>query len=250
MKCSNCGANLPDGTVFCEFCGRSLIAEQNQEQPKKRKNVEVALGAKQLLLIMVGVALLVMFLGHVVLMNTSIENVRPISMLLEMSGEKDAVDDLKDEVDELTDELEDEFDRYEDELEDELGSKGVKLVDNVIDAIDKCSEKLSINNFKKMVNSYGKLNDAAADLFDDLEDEAEELAEIQKMLSVLSTGLLIASLLSLLFTVIGGLVRKNGLIIAGMVFSTFFCLMLYSWVFIILNIGVHVVMIKLVKDAQ
>ena len=248
MKCRNCGATYPDGTAYCEICGNPLSAEPVQQE-KKKVNLG-GFGPKNLLLILVGVAVLVMFLGHVSLVNTSVENIRPISMLMEMSGEEDAFRDAKDEIDELADKIEDQFELREDEIEEELGKKGIKLSEKLLKSLEKCADKLSINNFKNLTKAYTNLAEVADGEFDDLEDDIEEIQEIQKGLGVIATGLLIASLLSLLFTVIRGLVRKSGLVIAGLVFSTLFCLIFYNWLFIIANIAVHVVMIKLIKNDQ
>lgn len=245
MKCNYCGTENVELAAVCEKCGAPL---NQPAQPPKAKSG--GFGGKNLLLIMVGVALLVMILGHISLMNTAIEDIRPIAILLEMSGEQDAVEELKDEVDDYADELEDEFDRYEDELEDELGSKAVKLTGNVLKAVEKCADKLSINNFKSLISACTKLVEAGVDELDVLGDELDEFRAMEQLLNGFSVGLLIASLLSLLFTVIGGLTKKSGLVIAGMVFSTLFCLALYGVLFIILNVAVHVVMIKLINDSK
>ena len=32
MKCPNCGADIKDGSKFCEFCGSSITADMKREQ--------------------------------------------------------------------------------------------------------------------------------------------------------------------------------------------------------------------------
>jgi len=44
MKCSNCGKNVPDGKLFCGYCGTSLKIEL---QPKKKPSVKTKQGTKK-----------------------------------------------------------------------------------------------------------------------------------------------------------------------------------------------------------
>lgn len=259
MFCPECGTNQPDGTQFCAECG----AKFEQAAPTANVRPGILVNKKEyistmatpntkkiakLLPILVVVCIVVMIFGHISMLHTSIEDIPAVSMLL--GDDKDEFEDAKDELDDLLDDVKDTYKYYEDEIEDELDKKELKFIDQLFDDMKACTKTFSISNMKNLIKTVEKVSDTDAADYLDLDDDFDELEEIIAVFDGLTTGMLIASLMSLLFTIIGGLCRVKGLVIAGLIFSTIFCFLMYGWLFVILNAAAHIVLIKFMGDVD
>jgi hypothetical protein len=261
MFCPKCGASQPDGAQFCSECGANIA--QGTPTPvstvysgaivSKKEYISTMATPKtkkvvKLLPILVAVCLVVMILGHVCMLNTSMEDIPVVSMALSSTGDTDSFKEAKEELGDIIDEAEDTYDRNEDEIEDKLSKKELKFVEDLFKDLENCAKTFSINNIKSLFKTIEKVSETDAAEYLDLDDDVRELKEIIAIFDTVSNVMLVMSLLSLLFTVIGGLCRVKGLVIAGLIFSTIFCLIMYGWLFVLLNAASHIVLIKALGD--
>jgi len=233
MFCPKCGTNLPDGTAFCSQCGHNLTPQQPipaapQAAPKST--------SKSILALLLAVAcLLVMVIGHITLVNTSVGD-----MIL-LKGV------IGDDIDDMEDEMSDFAERYEDRLEDlddELSKKDKALVKKLIKGIKACGKSFSIANVNNLMKAAASIADSDTAEYFDLEDEFDDFKEISAVIDGITIGLFIASMVCVIFSVLGGLLKKKALVIVGMILTTLFSLLIYGIIFVILTLAVHIVLIK------
>jgi len=254
MFCPNCGTEHRDGEAFCGKCGASMKEDQSAlsndhaafSKPLSKKaylsqkaTSETQTAAKLVLALTV-LSLVIVIIGHITMNNTSLSKIS----FLKLGNLNEDAEELEDEIHEAADYYEEMF-TY---IEDDLSKKERAVAEDYIDAIQACGEKLSFSNMDKLVKAAEKIAelDIAGEF--DLDQDIDELKELINVLKVFSGGLLIGAVLSLLFTIIGGLCRIRALVIAGMIFSTIYCFVIYGIVFAVLNVIVHIAMIKFLGD--
>ena len=258
MFCPNCGTHLPDGSAFCATCGSALsqpgAAPVNTEPaapvytaptppvyadpnppvynnptppvygnpyntPVVAKDKKVWLSTlaspkakkmSKLSLIFTAACALVLILALCTSIFGPVYNIPVIKMAL---GEDyvNQVNDLKDLLSEADDELEWFEDRYADELEDADVDKAFKVTKNFI-------KNPSLGNCRAWANVMGD-------------------NEIGGIFDVFITFLWIAFGLVILLAVLGGLLKKAGLVIAAIVVSVPVNLLFGGVVFLILCIA-------------
>lgn len=269
MFCTQCGASLPDDARFCTSCGADLSQEASdysaqavtysapvyEGRPASKKEYLASLAtpktktAAKLLPIFVAVCVLVMVIGHICMLNASMEDIPVFAMIMEEEGIDD-FDEVKDEMYDAIDEVEDLYDYYEDEIEDVLSDKEMKYIDQLFEDMENCAQTYSINNIKAMCETAEKISNTDAAEYMNLEDDFDELNEILEAFEIATTVALVLSILSLLFTIIGGLCRVGGLVIVGLIFSTIFCLVLYGALFVILNAAAHIALFVMIRNVN
>lgn len=288
MFCPECGANHPDGTIFCSECGASIGAPQPaaqqpapqsapqyaapqyaapvyQAQPGypnyhgapvnplskkdyiKQQATPAVKTASKLVLVLLAVCLVIMVIGHITLVNTSIEDIAIISTIMEVSGEDtDAFDDMKDEMDYYAD-LYDEIYEY---MEDDFSKKEKNAAKELVEAMEACGDDLSINNLSKLLKAAEKVSDTDAAEYFDLEDAFDDLEGIGEIMDGAATGLLISAIGALLFTIIGALTRVNVLVVLGAIGATGFCAVMYGFLFVVLILAAHIGMIVMLSKVN
>lgn len=243
MKCSNCGAELSQGTMFCASCG-APVAQQAPAQPQRpvSKKQYIATMASEkvkksqkLAPIIALVCAAILVIGYFVAMNTAIYDLPIITMVVpeeERDGLEDEMDDIADQADEAEERLE--------AMEDSLSSKEMKAAEKCFDTALDVAKNPSISNMQKFVNAAKKADDMG--FGDDLGlDDMDEASEIFDLFN----GMLIGGLIwVLLFTLLGGLCKSKGLAVAGMIFSVFYTWPMAGIIFAILSIVAHIVLIN------
>lgn len=264
MFCTNCGKELPDSNTFCTECGAKLERPQQPtpiqpvqavsatpvesrplpDTPVGKNAYFLKYASKQTKLKaliawgLTAACLLLMIIGCIVTLNTSVENIPIMSMFMQ----DDDVDEAKEIMSDAMDELEDQYESNEDEIKDTLSKKEIKLIDELIDALDEFSISFSINNTKRVVAAVDALVEKGVDEYFDLED-FEELDVIAAALNVASTVLWVMAMFGVAFTVGGGASRLTPLVSIGMVFTTLHCLIYCGVLFIVLNLAAHICLI-------
>ncbi len=278
MFCPECGASLPEGTTFCSECGAKLAAAQPAapvypSQPAapvyqsqlaapayhsaplnplkkgdyvKQQGSPAVKTASMVTLILLVVCFAIMIFGHIAMLNTSIEDIPVMSMALEATGEEDTFDDLKDELEDELDLLELEYELVEDDLED-LDAKDLKKLDQFFEVMEDTVDTMSISNMRKLIDVMEDVSETDAVEHLDLAGSVEELEEVDAIFGTVSTVLLIASMLSLLFTLIGGLIRNKVLVVLGAIGSAIFAAVLYGFLFVLLVLAAHVGMFVMIS---
>lgn len=196
--------------------------------------------ASKLVLILLVVCLAIMVVGHITLVNTSIEDIAIIETMFDIAGEDtDDFDELKDEM-EYYAEL---YGEVYDYMEDDFSKKEKTAAKDLVDAMEACGDKLSINNLSKLMKTAEKVSDTDAAEYFDLEDAFDDLDGIGEIMDGATTALLISAIGALLFTIIGALCRVNALIVLGAIGATIFCAVMYGFLFVVLILVAHIVMI-------
>lgn len=158
MFCEKCGANLPDGTRFCDSCGapQSVNAAAAPVYTGVREPVLTKSGflssdkadatTKLLSKIawgLLAVCVLVLALSLNATLNGPVHKIPLFSMVM---GQ-----DFDDNIDKMLDEAEDELDKLEDRLDDLDGSEK-KQAKKAIKAAEELIEDFSLLNVRKFYN--------------------------------------------------------------------------------------------------
>lgn len=271
MFCPNCGTNHPDGVRFCSNCGATLAAAQpvtastpaqpgyanypckpanplNKRDYLKQLATPNAQKANKLILILLAVCVVIMVIGHIKLVHTSIEDIPFIATVAKISDvDMGEVDELKDEVRDELEELEDLIDYYEDELEEEASKKDLKKLDKLLDVMKDMTKSMSFTNLKKFTNLLTDLADSDASKYLNLDDAGGDLKTIRTAMNTAAVLMLVGAIFSLLFTILGGLTRVNVLVVLGGISASIGCANLYGLLFVILMVAAHVGMIIMVS---
>lgn len=241
MFCPNCGTNLPDGSAFCAGCGSRLNQEQPvvnqapvysapatpeyeaatppayQDGPILNKSTWLKTSpspkAKQmsnLSLILTAACALVLILALCTSIFGPFYNV-PIFKIALGEDYVQQIDELKDDLEDASDELDWFEDRYSDELDDDDVERAYKSTVNLI-------ENPSLGNCRAWADAFG---------------EADVVNIFDTFIGVLwvSFGFVI------LLAVLGGLLKKTGLVITAIVFSVPANLLFGGTLFLILSIA-------------
>ncbi len=241
MFCSRCGAPLTTGERFCRSCGADNFAGVPQQpvviQPvavpvavsKKayfKKLAPAPVKTKVNLARILGiVCLALLVLSYFVVMNTSVQNIPCLSTILG----SDVVDmeQAMEELDEVADELDHLIQENEDVLEEELSKAERKELDKFVDAIRKCAKSFSIQNCRKLVDSFENLASIDETMFDDSFSYMLEVKAFTAVFDFISNILLIGALICGALLFFGGMFRLTPLVGAGFglacVYAMLFC---------------------------
>ena len=187
------------------------------------------------------VCVLIMVIGYLVAINTSIEEIPILRIAME---DADDFDEAKERLEDLVEEMEDDMDYYEDEFEDLLSKKEQKQLDKIVDIMKDCAKNASISNMKRLAKNMSNLTDDMSEI-QDLKDATADLDEAIEILNIISIVLLVFMIVALFFTVLGALCKANGLVVVGAIFTTLFCILFCGVLFVILNLAAHVALIYL-----
>lgn len=219
---------------------------------EKKPFVNPFAGNKPLLLKALSiVCALLLVLSYVASLNTSFEKIPIVSMAFSMAGDEDTFDDLSDEFDKLADQLEDGYDKQEDELKDLLSKKEIKSLEKFIEITRDCSKSFSLNNLSRLLSCYEDLADTdLAGLSHSISDAVDDAKEIQSILSIIKTFLLIGALGCAVFVFCGGFFAKPGLAIFGTVLTVFYGLSFCPILMLLLNLAAQIYMIILARQVK
>lgn len=256
MFCPNCGTNHPDGILFCDKCGTSINAKQttfsnSHATPANPLSKKAYLSQKatpktkttaKLVLALTILSLVTMMIGHITLLNTSLDKMS----IFQIGNINESFVEMKTDISDTADYYAETFTFFK----DSISEKDQSIVEDYIKVMQSCGDNLSISNMTKMAKVTEKLatSDIAEDF--DLSRDIDELKESAKALKGFSKGLLISAVIFWLFTIIGGLCRVRGLVIAGMIFSTIYCFVIYGIIIAILNVIIHIAIIKFLGDVN
>lgn len=248
MFCPNCGTNLPDGAAFCAGCGSRIPQEPTpvaqapvyqppvQEPPVYAPPVPPIYGnapiksksewlktqpspkAKQmsmLSLIFTAACALILILALCIALFGPFYNI-PIFQIALGDDYADQVADLKDELDEAEDGLEWFEDYYGDRMDEDELEEAYKLTKTLI-------QNPSLGNCR-----------AWADAFND--NSSVQIFDIFMGVLWVSFGFVI------LLVVLGGLLKKTGLVITALVFSIPTNLLYGGVLFLLLTVAAMVML--------
>lgn len=250
MFCTKCGNNMADDAAFCTKCGARVnpqpVAPAQPQQTttpaQPRQATAPAFNLKgYLALILAAACLLVMIIGHISMVNMSIGD---MTLLKGVIG-----DDVKKTESTISKYASRYDDRLED-LEDDLTKKEISLVKDLIKDIKACGKSFSISNVSSLMKTAADMGDTDAARLLNIDDDFEEFDEIADVLDGIAVGLFIASMVCVVFSVLGGLLKKKGLAITGLVLTTLFSLLFYSILIAILTVAVHIFLIKHLSDLK
>ena len=196
------------------------------------------------------VLIVAMFFSYITVLNTSIEKIPFIKMVMNTAGDN-TEKEFKELKDELGDALDDAEDQYED-IEDDLSKKEQKLVKKLFKVAKKTSKSISINNTKKLADimeDIAKEGGAAEDA-DFFGTSINDLKEAKEVLSIASTAVLICMLFALIFSALGGLLKAKALVIVGLVFSAIYCLIFCGFLWLLIIAAVHIALFIFLKKVD
>lgn len=257
MFCPNCGANIPDGSTNCGYCGVYLVQEQAYvNQPtipagltKKQYLASYATPkAKKVSLVTKIVTLLCVVLlvvSYFAVLDTSVEDIPIVSTLV--GSDVEDFKELKRETLEYVEDLEDRLDKYG----DDLTSEEKKACSTLISAMKKMSQSVSVNSIKNMANTIDSISKFDFDDADEIERFIEKNIgdtpdEVEMFINLCSVFALAFVLFPFIFTTLGGFKGSKGLVITGLVFLIFYGLTLCPLMLFISLIVVHVVLLILI----
>ena len=157
MFCEKCGANLPDGTRFCDACGApqsvnevpmyTAVREPVLSKSKFLSSDKADATTKLLSKIAWGVLAVCVVILALSLNATLNGPAHKIPLFTMVMG-----DDFQDSVEDMLDEAEDELDRLENRLDDLEGDERKKAKE-AIKAAEELIEDYSLLNIQKFYNS-------------------------------------------------------------------------------------------------
>lgn len=287
MFCTKCGAKVPEGNAFCTACGNKVGAVpakqpiqqpvqqpvQQPAQPKpafKMPKIEFApraakdpnaekkpfenpfAGNKTLLLKVLSIACaLLLVLSYFASVRTSFEKIPIVSMAFNMSGDEESFDKLKEEFEDLSEQLEEGYEKQEDELKDMLSKSEIKSLEKFIDVVKDCAKSFSLNNLSKLLSCYEDLADTDLDeLSPSISDAVDDARELQSLLSIIKTFLLVGALVCAVFVFFGGFNAKPGLAIFGTVLTVFYGLSFCPILMLLLNLAAQIYMIIVARQVK
>ena len=283
MFCTKCGAQVPEGNAFCTKCGNKIGAAPEQKpaaaQPAKAKTdiveklksvklpkfdfMKTADGEKKafenpfagnktlLTKAMAIVCVLLLFLSYIVTVNISFDKIPIVSMVFKMADEDGEIEEMKEDLADTAELLDEGYEKSEDEIKELLSKSEVKKLEKFIKSVNNCAKKMSLNNFSKMISAYEPLEDLDMDAIGrHLLGSVEEAKEINSILGVVKTFLLIGALVCAVFVFFGGFKVKTGLAIAGTVLSVLYCLSFCTFLMLLVNLAAQIYMIYVAKAVK
>lgn len=160
MNCPICGAQLPEGSAVCGYCGNPISAQPQSGQ--KSSNSGLDKNAKKLLPITFLLTLALLVASIFVPLSGSLFKIPLIDTALNIAGVSEELDAEMDNLDDMYDQLEDEYEVYE----DELSRDAQKAVKKIMKATKSLVKTPSLLNFKSFFSTAEKVAD-------DLDDEED-----------------------------------------------------------------------------
>lgn len=180
---------------------------------------------------------IVFFIGcYFSFINTSFEDIPVIKMTeVDIEEAKDGMDEAANKLDDLLDEAKDEG--FEDDY--------IDAVDEAKEAVEKLSDSFSIGNIRAFLKTAREFNDVCDDYeeYGDEKIDLDEMDALEMVLNYISYGAIGFVVFCAIFTLLGGFLKKNGLVIPGMLFTLFYTLVLCGALFVALGLILHVAMI-------
>lgn len=217
---------------------------------EKKPFVNPFAGNKALLVRVLSIAcVLLLLLSYSSSVSTSIENIPIVGLALAGSGED--IDELKDEFDDLADMLEKGMEDDEELLEEMLSKSERKDLEKFAKTVRDCGKRFSLNNMSNLLKWYEKLEDTDLDeIIPSIDNVVDEAKEIQAVLSIIKTFLLVGALFCAVFVFFGGFYYRPGLAIFGTVLVALYCLSYCPIWMLFINLIVDIYMIIQASDVK
>lgn len=190
------------------------------------------------------VCVLIMVIGYISAMNTSLEDIPVMSVALSASGGTKAFEDVKISAQDMMELVDDKVDEYEDELKDMMSKKEYRQFEKFIKLLSNTTKTISINNLKRLTTSLENMNAEVTEKLN-LKESSEDLSSITSILNTISSVLMIFLIITLVFTVLGALFRSNVMLVIGMILTSLYCLIFCGVLFLILNLVAHIAVLYL-----
>ncbi len=286
MFCPNCGTDNPAG-AFCKECGTPLnppVETHEESAPQavqipvpqppvpnfaqpvvapvspttpvlNRKDFKKQVASKKykvnslICLILAAVLTLAMIGSVLIVRSTSLEKIPLISLVLEIAEAEGEIEDFEVEKRELEYEIIEaraqlERERYE------LTDDEYALLSEFLAVADKCTEKFSINNIEKAAKIAEKItgNYSLMQKADySYKSLSNDLDDVNTILDIATAVIIGFMLFALCFTAPGAFCKIKGLVIAGMVISLFYGLILCPiWATAVI-LALHIAMIVFIS---
>lgn len=249
MFCPNCGANLPEGSGFCSYCGTVMNAAQPEQpayqqpvyqqqayqQPAYAYQPQPAVSkseylktlaspnAKTLVKIawgLLAVCVLILALGWNSSVNGPFYEIPVFKMVLG-ADYTEAMGELTDMLDESEDGIDELRDLYEDEIEE-------NDLEKLVDSAEKMAKNPSLNNIKDVAEQMNKYN------IDDMDAELVAIFDVAIAVLTICFGVVA------LFTVLGGVFKSAGLTIFALVLSVPICGLFSGVLYIVLALVAYI----------
>jgi len=202
-------------------------------------------------------ALAVTVMGYFTAANTPIVELPVITTAGKLAGEEleldeQAMDDLADEIAKVKKTMKDDLSG--------LNSKDYKKVEKLVNAAEDVLKDPTLGNLQAvlpLLDDVLAVMDANKEYFEeeftdeaqqDLTEALEDMKEISDVASILNLipYILYGFLgLCLLFTLLGGLFKLNGLLVLGMLFTALFTAVFAGLTYVALTFGLHIVLMVL-----
>ena len=144
-------------------------------------------------------------------------------------------DSIENECDLLNDVIDEALDQGD------LSKKEERALKKLQKSTEKLSKKVSLNTVKNFVKTLEDIEDV---IEDNTSADFSLIEDAHLAIKIVSTFVLcLFILLCVPFTLLGGLFRINVLVILGMLFTTILAAIFCGWLFVILSIALHIVII-------
>lgn len=192
------------------------------------------------------VCVLIMVIGYISAMNTSIEKIPVMSFVLKASGDAKSFDNVKISARDMMELVEEQVDEHEDELKDIMSKKEYRQFEKFLKILSNTTKTISINNLKRLTSSIEKMNAEVSEKLN-LKNSADSLDSVTSVLNTISSLLMAFLVITLVFTILGALFRSDVLVVIGMILTSLYCIIFCGVLFLILNLVAHLAVLYLHK---
>lgn len=194
-----------------------------------------------------------MFASCYYAMGKTVEKVPAVAVFLRASGWDQEFSQKKAELQQTMGEIEASFTKYEMLLRRELTVEQFNTLEGIVDTAGDCSEVASVQNARKGVRLAQEFMSQLTRPLSYYEEtyrmDMDIMSlymltnKIEPLLGLAAYTLMVGALMCAVFTAFGGVFRKKGLVIAGMILHLLYCLVLVGVAFALLSLALHIALL-------
>lgn len=259
MNCPKCNAENSKEALCCIACGEPL----NQGTPLKKrkyfaKTTDKTTRRTVIVAYLLALACVLSLVGGIFsIFHSPIADIPVISTALDLVAEDPAVSASLQDLDQLQEELGEEIEKARDFLEendDDLTAEEKDLILDLLDIGEDLTKDFTLNNLSAVFDVVAEMTSSS--LYSEMEevweaeeqlDEAMEIFDLAQKASLLITIFTVALALplgiALLFSLFGGIFHVRGFVIAGLILSFLWSLLLCPFFVSLLITASHVALI-------